>query len=287
MAEDVDLRHIASMTPGSVGADLENIINEAALLAARKNKESVTRHDLEEAVERSQVGLERRSRIMSDEEKKRVAYHEAGHALVSCVLPHTDPVHKVTIIPRGVGALGYVLSRPEEERFLVTQSQLEDRIKVALAGTLTEELIFNEISNGATNDLEQCNHIAQRMVKEFGMSPLGRISYPEHGGPAFLPGMAGMNGERQYSEQTAREIDLQVQQIINDAIEEVRGILRERRAALEAIAQRLIDKEVIDGPELRRMLEEYHVTVETAPDAISAMGEVALPHIERPEERRV
>jgi cell division protease FtsH len=256
LGEDVNLHQVASMTPGSSGADLENMVNEAALLAARKNRTAVAMSDLEEAVERTTIGLERRSRIFTIEEKKRVAHHEAGHALVACSLPNSHPVHKVTIIPRGVGALGYVLRRPDEERFLITQSELEAHIKVALAGTLAEEIIFGEISNGATSDLEKANHIARRMVKEFGMSPLGRISIPESTGPGFLPG-AGGNGDLHYSEETAREIDLQVRKIIDAALEEVRDLLETRKAALIAVAERLIDNETIDGAELRALLEQY------------------------------
>ncbi|MGF1577853.1 MAG: ATP-dependent zinc metalloprotease FtsH [Gemmataceae bacterium] len=257
MGENVDLRHIASLTPGSVGADLANLVNEAALLAARKDKKYVEMADFEEAVERSTVGLERKSRIMSEDEKQRVAYHEAGHALVACALPNTHTVHKVSIIPRGVGALGYVVSRPDEDRYLVTQSELQSRIKIALAGTLAEEIVFNEISNGATNDLEQANHIARRMVKEFGMSSLGRISYPDQAGAAFLPGSNFGGGDLPYSEETAREIDLQVRKIIDEATNQVREILLERREAHEALAHKLIDKEVIDGTELRELLEKY------------------------------
>jgi cell division protease FtsH len=267
MAGDVDLRHIARLTPGSAGADLANLVNEAALLAARKNRPAVTMSDLEEAIERSQVGLERKSRIMTDDEKQRVAYHEAGHALVACALPNTDPVHKVTIIPRGVGALGYVLSRPEEDRYLVTQSELESKIKVALGGTVAEEIVFGEISNGATSDLEKANHIARRMVKEFGMSPLGRVSFPEQGGAAFLPGAALGDGERHYSEETAREIDTHVRRIIDSSTSEVRSIVQARRAALEAVARRLIEREVIDGTELRGILTQLGPGTRLAPDS--------------------
>jgi cell division protease FtsH len=266
LADDADLRRIASMTPGSVGADLANIINEAALLAARKNRTAVSMADLEEAVERSQVGLERRSRIMSDAEKRRVAHHEAGHALVACLVPNADPVHKVTIIPRGVGALGYVLRRPEEERFLKTKSELEGTIKVALGGTIAEEIIYNEISNGATSDLEHANNIARRMVKEFGMSTLGRVSFPEHPHAHFLPGSPIGDGERHYSEETAREIDLRVREIIESAVAEVRGLLGDHRPALEAVALRLIEKEVIGGDELRAMLKQLHAAPHAEPE---------------------
>lgn len=258
LAEDVDLRHVSSLTPGSVGADLANLVNEAALMAARNNKESVSMAEFEEAVERGAVGLQRKSRIMQDDEKQRVAYHEAGHALVSCSLPNTHPVHKVSIIPRGVGALGYVLRRPEDDRYLMTQSELESHIKVSLGGTVAEELIFREISNGATSDLENASRIARSMVKEFGMSRLGRVHLHGQQGPAFLPGSPfGESGERGYSEHTAREVDIEVNKIINDATAEVRLILESRRPALEAVAQRLIEKEVMDGSELRQMLEEH------------------------------
>ena len=164
-------------------------------MAARAGKDRCRHGGFDEAIERGAVGLERKSRIMHADEKQRVAYHEAGHALVACSLPNTHPVHKISIIPRGVGALGYVLSRPDEDRYLVTQSELESRIKVALGGTLAEELIFREISNGATSDLEQASRIARSMVKEFGMSRMGRVNFEERGGPCFstAPGLARAN----------------------------------------------------------------------------------------------
>ncbi len=254
LAEDVDLRRVASLTPGMVGADLANLVNEAALMAARAGKELVTMRELDEAIERGAVGLERKSRIMNAAEKQRVAYHEAGHALVSVLLPNTHPVHKISIIPRGVGALGYVLSRPDEDRYLVTQSELESKIKMTLGGTVAEELVFQEISNGATNDLEQASDLARRMVKQFGMSRLGRVSYQEQGGPGFLNG-AGGDGPRTYSEQTAREIDLEVRKLIESATEAVRDLLRQNRGTLETIAGRLMEKEVMDGRELQELID--------------------------------
>jgi cell division protease FtsH len=256
LGPDVDLRRVAALTPGSVGADLANLVNEAALMAARGGKDLVGMAELEEAVERGAVGLERKSRIMNADEKQRVAYHEAGHALVACSLPNTSPVHKISIIPRGVGALGYVLSRPEEDRYLVTQSELESQIKVALGGTLAEEIVYREISNGATSDLEQASRIARSMVKEFGMSRLGRINFHERGGSAFLHGAAS-EGERNYSEHTAREIDGEVRTTIEESTTAVRELLLARRAALEAIAQRLMEKEVMDRTELMQLLEQF------------------------------
>ena len=255
VSPEVDLKQIARLTPGSVGADLANVINEAALMAARSGKETVGMRELTEAVERMAVGLERKSRIMHEDEKLRTAYHEAGHAVVSCVLPSCDPVHKVSIIPRGVGALGYVLSRPDDDRYTLTQSQLESKIKIALGGTLAEELIFNEIATGATSDLEQVSNIARRMVKEFGMSRLGRIYFQEGEANAFLGGFTG-DGPRPYSEETARAIDAEVRQMIEAATAEVRDLLRKHRPALEKVARRLIEKEVMDGDELRLLIAE-------------------------------
>jgi cell division protease FtsH len=257
LAGDVDLRHVASLTPGSAGADLANLVNEAALLAARNNRIAVTMAEFNEAVERGAIGLERKSRIMLPEEKERTAVHEAGHALVACALPNTDPVHKVTIIPRGMGAMGYVLQRPEDDRFNLTKRELESRIKVALGGTIAEEVFYGEIATGATSDLKKANRIARHMVKEMGMSRLGRIYFADSPENPFLSGSI-IEGESKFSEETAREIDLEVRQILEAALGEVREILQARRAALEALAQRLVEKEVIDGNEVRQLLETYH-----------------------------
>ncbi len=255
LGAEVDLRRVAALTPGMVGADLANLVNEAALMAARANKDAVTMAEFNEAIERAAIGLERKSRIMLPEEKQRVAYHEAGHALVSCMLPNTDPVHKISIIPRGVGVGGYVLRRPDDDRLLTTQSEIESHIKVYLGGTVAEELIYEEVSTGASNDLERCTQLARNMVKQFGMSRLGRVSYQEQDGPAYLGSSGG--SARDYSEETAREIDLEVRKIIDQATQEVREILHARRSALEAIAQQLKEKEVMDGSELRQLLERY------------------------------
>lgn len=253
LADDVNLRRIAAITPGSVGADLANIVNEAALLAARHGKDAVAMADFNEAVERESVGLERKSRIMTAEEKQRVAIHESGHALVAISLPGSDPVHKVSIIPRGVGALGYVLSRPDEDRYLTTRTSLENKIRVAMGGTLAEELIYGDISNGATSDLNKANAIARSMVKEYGMSRLGRVYLHDADGPRFL-GVS--EGSKDYSDETAREVDMEVRSIIETAIEEVRQLLKIRRPALEKLAARLVEVEVIEGDDLRKMLED-------------------------------
>jgi cell division protease FtsH len=252
LGDDADLRKIASLTPGSVGADLENLINEGALLAARNGKSSVGMAELNEAIERGAIGLERKSRIIKAEEKRRLAYHEAGHALIACSLPFADPVHKVTIIPRGPGALGYVLQRPEDDRHMHTRGELLTRIKVCLGGTLAEEITFDEIANGATSDLQRANMIARRMVKEFGMSRLGRIFFRDEGESTFLAGSGG-SGDRA-SETTSREIEMEVRSILDDASREVRELLVTRRESLDALAETLFEKEVISGEELHQLL---------------------------------
>jgi cell division protease FtsH len=202
----VDLREVAALTPGFVGADLANLVNEAALLAARKDKASVGMTEFNEGIERVTAGLEKKQRVMNDDEKVRVAYHEAGHALVAYSLPNTDPVHKVSIIPRGLAALGYTLQRPEGDRYLMTQSELESRVQVLLAGTIAEEIIFHDISTGASNDLERSTEIARSMVMQFGMSRLGRVNYKESNQSAFLAAAGGEERLRSHSEQTAAAI---------------------------------------------------------------------------------
>ncbi len=251
---DVDVKALAAITSGFVGADLANMVNEAALLAARKGQKAVTMHDFNEAVERSSAGLEKKSRIMRDDEKLRVAYHEAGHALVSYSLPNTDPVHKVSIIPRGLAALGYTMYRPEEDRFLITQGELESRIQSLLAGTVAEEMIFDDVSSGAQNDLERATEIARSMVMDYGMSRLGRVNYRESNRSPFL--VTGEMGRMQtHSEHTAREIDEEVRRIIDEGLQRTRHILVSRRAALVAISEELIKVEVIGSAELKQLIE--------------------------------
>lgn len=251
----VDLNRVASITPGFVGADLANLVNEGALLAARKGRTAVGMDEFNEGVERVQIGLEKKQRIMNEDEKLRVAYHESGHAVVAYSLPNTDPVHKVSIIPRGIGALGYVLRRPEGDRFLRTQPELESNIQVALGGTLAEEIFLGDFSTGDQSDLEHATQTARSMVMEFGMSSLGRINYRERNQSLFL---SGSNDEapRSHSEQTAREIDMEVRRIINEAFEKTREIINTRRAAVEALAHRLIEVESVDADELKRIIDE-------------------------------
>ncbi len=267
----VDLKHVAAITPGFVGADLANLVNEAALLAARAGKSGVGMKEFNEGVERVTAGLEKKQRIMNPDEKQRVAYHESGHALVAYSLPNTDPVHKVSIIPRGLAALGYTMQRPEGDRFLMTQSELESRIQVLLAGTIAEEIIFTDISTGAQNDLERATEIARSMVMEYGMSRLGRVNYRERNRSPFLAAAGGEDMHRSHSEHTAREIDAEVKRIIDESIEKVRHILDSRRDALLALTTRLIEVESIDAEELKHIIED------NSPGPLVVPGTVASP----------
>ena len=256
--EDVDLKHIAKLTPGFVGADLANLVNEAALLAARKDKSRVTMAEFEEGIERVMAGLEKQSKLIHAEEKQRVSYHECGHALVACSLPHTDPVHKISIIPRGLAALGYTMQRPSEERQLITQSELENRVCVLLGGITAEQQVFGETSTGAQNDLERATDIARRMVMEFGMSPrLGRVNYRDSGRNPFSMHLHAGPTEYAHSEQTLREIDLEVKRIIDEAGELVKEILTRRRPVLDHLARELTEREVMDAVQLQKILDAH------------------------------
>ncbi len=256
LAPDVDLELIAKRTPGFAGADLENVINEAALLAGRKRLDAVTMKELNEAIERAVAGLEKKSRIMSPREKERTAHHESGHALVGISIPNADPVHRVSIIPRGVAALGYTLSLPAEDRYNLTQSELEDRIAVLLGGRAAELLIYGEVSTGDADDLQKAVQLARRMVRDFGMSErFGPVSLGSDRRARFLDG--GMDEmSSPYSQETAREIDSEVERLIKTQDERVQKIVREREKALRAIAAYLMEKEVLEGDELVRIATE-------------------------------
>ena len=273
----VDLKEVASITPGFVGADLANLVNEAALLAARGEKQAVGMKEFNEGVERVTAGLEKKQRVMNDDEKLRVAYHESGHALVAYSLPNTDPVHKVSIIPRGLAALGYTMQRPEGDRFLLTQSELESRIQVLLAGTIAEEIIFSDVSTGAQNDLERATQIARSMVMEYGMSRLGRVNYRESNRSPFLAINGGEEQVRHVSEQTLREIDQEVRRFLDESIEKVRHILDVRRGCLEALTKRLIEVESIDASELKEIVER------TSPGPLLVPGTEAPVRLAPPE----
>ena len=239
------------MTPGFAGADLANIINEAALLAVRMNKDSVGLPELQEAVERVIAGLEKKNRVLNPKEKERVAHHEIGHALVSLALPGSDEVQKISIIPRGVAALGYTLQLPTEDRFVITKSELENKIAVYLGGRVAEEIIYQEISTGARDDILKATDIAKNMIKSYGMSDkLGQISFDQDQQPMFLQNGQG-SGPGDYSEETAREIDNEVRRIIDAQYVRVTEILQTQEDLLRDAAQVLLEKETITGEELR------------------------------------
>jgi cell division protease FtsH len=282
--ESVDVREIARITSGFVGADLANLVNEAALLAARAGRSAVTMEEFTEGVERVTAGLEKRQRIMHADEKQRVAYHESAHALVAFSLPNTDPVHKVSIIPRGLAALGYMMQRPEGDRYLLTQGELESRIQVALAGTLGEEMIFGDVSTGAQNDLERATEIARSMVMDYGMSRLGRASYRESRRNVFLATQNDLANDRSHSEQTAREIDEEIKHILEEAQSRVRHILQTQRPALEALAKRLIVMETIDNAELKEILEVSSPTPKIVPGTGDAAKPRAVPEATAPKD---
>src|SRR4029453_10495615 len=255
LAPGVDLGIIAARTPGFAGADLANIVNEGALLAARKEKKAVEMADFEEAIDRVVAGLEKKSRVLSEKERDIVAHHEMGHALVASSVASADPVHKVTIIPRGIAALGMTYQLPTEDRFLMTRSELEDRIAVLLGGRVAEELVYGEVSTGAHNDLERATDVARLMVTKYGMSDrIGLATYGERS-PMFLKGVASpWGGERDFSESTARAIDEEVRGILDRTHDRVRGILTSKRAMLMSAAAELKRTETLEGESLRRAL---------------------------------
>ena len=254
LAPSVDLALIAAKTPGFVGADLANIVNEAALLAARQGKDAVETADFDEAIERVVAGLQKKSRVMNPKEKKTVAYHESGHALVAELVPGADPVSKISIIPRGIAALGYTQQTPTEDRYLMTRSELTGRIHVLLGGRVAEEMVFNDVSTGAQNDLQRATEIARTMVTQFGMSDkLGLVSLEGPRTPLFLP--VPVPSVKDYSDDTASLIDAEVKQILAEAHQKVKEILATHRPALEELAQLLLKKEVVERPELQAILK--------------------------------
>ena len=249
---DVNLEHIASLTPGFSGADLVNLVNEAALLATRRGAEAVAQRDFNEAIERIIAGLEKRNRVLNAVERRVVAHHELGHAMVAMSLPGTDPVHKVSIIPRGVGALGYTIQRPTEDRFLMTREELENKMAVLLGGRAAEEVVFGHLSTGAADDLAKVTDIARSMVMRYAMvKDLGHVAYEEER-TQFL-GNAFSQTAREYSEETAREIDVAVRAIVAKAYDKARGILARQKDLLERWAQKLLETETLAEPELEEL----------------------------------
>ncbi len=269
LSPEVDLRQIAARTPGFVGADLANLVNEAALLAARKNREQVGPEDFDEAIDRVVTGLEKKKRVMNPKEKEITAYHESGHALVAESVEHADPVHKISIIPRGIGALGYTQQQPTEDRYLMTRSELLDRLAVLLGGRVAEELVFGEISTGAQNDLQRATDIARSMVAEYGMSDrLGLVTYERERRPMFMPD--SFSPSKTYSEEKAAQIDEEVSRVVEEAHQRVRGILSEHRRVLDNLARLLLEKEMVQGDELRKMLSQSKAQLRPGPKASPA-----------------
>ena len=257
LAKEVDLRKIARQTPGFSGADLANLVNEAALLAARKNKETVSQEEMENSIEKVMAGPERKSRVISRKEKEIVAIHESGHALVSLLVEHADPLHKVSIIPRGQAALGYTLNVPLEDRYLIAEKQLIDKITVLLSGRAAEKLTFGEVTTGAHNDLEVATDYAHRMVCEFGMSPkLGNLTYGRKEHQVFLG--RDLMQEKNYSEQTAVLIDEEVRNIVESCYTRAEHLLQDNHKRLEQLRAALLEKEVLDGEEVCSLLGFEH-----------------------------
>lgn len=254
LADDVDLGVIAGRTPGFAGADLANLVNEAALLAARQNRQAVTMADFNEAIERLVAGLEKRSRVLNETEKKTVAYHEVGHAIIGALMPGAGKVEKISVVPRGVGALGYTIQMPEEDRFLMLEDEIRGRIATLLGGRSAEEIVFGKVSTGASDDIQKATDLAERTVTLYGMSDeLGPIAF-EKTQQEFLEGYG--NPRRPISPKVAEEIDREVKQIVDNAHQMALAILHENRDLLEETAQELLQKEILEGAQLRERLSQ-------------------------------
>lgn len=256
LAADVDLEVIAQKTPGFSGADLANVVNEAALLAARRHKDAVGLAELDEAVDRLIGGLEKKNRVINPKEKKIVAYHEVGHALVAALTPGCDAVHKISIIPRGLAALGYTQQRPTEDRYLMSQKELKAKIDVLLGGRVAEKIMFQDVTTGAHNDLQRATDIARAMVSEYGMGEtLGLSTYPRNQGPGFLGQQSAFGATREYSEETAARLDKEVRQILNQREDRVTELITNKKDTLIAVAKRLLEKEVLMEDEFIAMVD--------------------------------
>ncbi|XQQ05447.1 MAG: ATP-dependent zinc metalloprotease FtsH [Leptolyngbya sp. IPPAS B-1204] len=266
LGQDVDLKAIATRTPGFAGADLANLVNEAALLAARNNRTTVAQADFNEAIERVVAGLEKKSRVLNDKEKKIVAYHEVGHALVGALMPGGSKVEKISIVPRGMAALGYTLQLPTEDRFLLSEAELQGQIATLLGGRSAEEIVFGSITTGASNDLQRATDLAERMVTTYGMSKvLGPLAY-QQGQPNNFLGADGMNPRRMVSPETAEAIDREVKGIVEKAHQQALDILKHNRDLLETIATKLLDTEVIEGEELHQLLGQVQPVAASEPE---------------------
>jgi cell division protease FtsH len=257
-AEDVDLKLVAERTPGFSGADLYNLMNEGAILAARENRNKVSQYDLIRSIEKVMLGPERKSRLLSQEEKNITAYHEAGHALVASVLPHADPVHKVSIVSRGRAA-GYTLKLPTEERYLHSRSHFLDDLSVSLGGYAAERMVFGDLTTGASNDISVATALARDLVTRFGMSEkVGPVAWAE-GGLPLAPAKVSFPGEKQYSEEVAALVDREITRFMEEARKRAEKVLRSHKKALKAIADELIKKETIEREEFEKLLILHNI----------------------------
>jgi len=256
LANDVDVKRLAQMTPGLVGADIANIVNEAALLAARENRDAVYMEHFEEAIERQIAGLKKKNKVISKKEKERVAYHESGHAICAYLLPGADPVHKISIVPRGLSALGYTQQLPTDERYLMTKEEMLDKVVTLLGGRAAEEIIFGSISTGAQNDLSRATDIVRALVTQFGMDEkIGLVVIEEHGGGHFLTSEGILTKADKVSEKTKQLVDEEVSRIMQECYEKAKNILKENRDKLDKLANELLRKEVINEEELKSIME--------------------------------
>ncbi|OPZ14962.1 MAG: ATP-dependent zinc metalloprotease FtsH 4 [Bacteroidetes bacterium ADurb.BinA261] len=260
LASDVDLKRLAAQTPGFAGAEIANVCNEAAILAVRKNRDAVTMEDFEAAIERVIAGLEKKNKLINEKERKIVAYHESGHAIVGYFTPGADEVQKVSIVPRGIGALGYTMQMPLEDRYLMTESELRGKIKGLLGGRVSEEITFGEISTGASNDLERATQLARNMIVVYGMSKkLPNISLVSKSESGFLGHAPGIERRSEYVEKI---IDEETTELINSCYEEAKELLNEKKLLLEKMATLLLEKEVINYEEIKQILGNNYKTGE-------------------------
>lgn len=283
LAHNIDLKVLAAQTPGFAGAEIANVCNEASLLASRKDKKFIEMIDFQEAIERVIGGLEKKNKLISPREKTIVAYHESGHAIVGYYLKHADPVHKVSIVPRGIGALGYTLQTPLEDRYLLSKTELIDRLCSLLGGRVAEEIVFNEISTGAANDLERVTEIATRMVTMYGMSKkIGHLAFTERGDQQFLGGY----NLKPYSEATARLIDEEVRSIVETAHQKTKQLLTEKRDKLELLAQTLLEREVLDRKDIEILMGEKPAFMENDNEqtSVTTKREESVPPVSVPSE---
>lgn len=286
LSDNVNIMNLARRTPGFSGADLANLVNEAALLAARREQTKIFMTDFEDSIDRVIAGPERKSRIISEKEKEMVAYHEVGHAIVSEMLPNADPVHKVSILPRGT-ALGYTIQLPTQDKYLSTKSELLDRVAGLLGGRVSEKLVFNEISTGATNDLEHATEIVRAMVCEYGMSEkIGPLTLGRRHGTPFLG--RDLAEDRNYSEEMAMSIDKEIREVMEEAFQRANGILVENRQKMDSIVKVLLEKETLEREEFEALMEGASISgarIESAPDAAGETHSESKPETEEKIER--